>query len=146
TTTPVRTRLAGVGRWRTDVVPRIALQLSSRRRDARPTRPRDRRRTRHDRFFDPTDPRRRRRPAAFSALLAGLLVWTLPAGPASAQSGVERLTNKVDRLQRELNDLQRRVYSGEGGEQSAPANDGGQASGGSAGMTQAAAARGCSRS
>ncbi len=76
-----------------------------------------------------------------SALLAALLVLTLPAGPASAQSGVERLTNKVDRLQRELNDLQRRVYSGEGGEQAAPSNDGGEATGGSAGMTQAAAAR-----
>jgi tol-pal system protein YbgF len=76
-----------------------------------------------------------------SALLAGLLAFGLPSGPASAQDGVERLTNKVDRLQRELNDLQRQVYRGEGGNQPAPSDGGGQARGGGAGMTQAAATR-----
>ena len=76
-----------------------------------------------------------------SALVAGLLVLSLPTSSANAQSGVERLTNKVDRLQRELNDLQRQVYRGEGGSQAAPSEGGGQASGGGAGMTQAAAAR-----
>jgi tol-pal system protein YbgF len=75
-----------------------------------------------------------------TALVAGLLLFSLPASPANAQSGVERLTNKVDRLQRELNDLQRQVYTGEGGGSAPSTSNAGQPSGGG-GMTQAAATR-----
>ncbi|MBK1697327.1 tol-pal system protein YbgF [Rhodovibrio salinarum] len=75
-----------------------------------------------------------------TALVTGFLVWSVPAPQAHAQSGVERLTNKVDRLQRELNDLQRQVYSGEGGG-TAPAASSAPTSGSGGGMTQTAAAR-----
>ena len=87
-----------------------------------------------------------RRTTASKRLLAGLvaslLAASVPAGHAHAQSGVERLTNKVDRLQRELNDLQRRVYAGDGGEaEPSSGGTGGQAADASEQMTQAAAVR-----
>ena len=78
-----------------------------------------------------------------AAAVLGLLVLPLAApSPAAAQNAeVRSLTNKVERLQRELNTLQRQVYSGEapaapegGGQQAAP-------SGGGTGLSQAAAQR-----
>jgi tol-pal system protein YbgF len=139
--TPARVTRAGVDVWRTTFVPESPRRYLQGKMPAPPDREIS---DGPDMTAFPIQSIRRAGSAPrllLSALLAGLLVWTLPAGPASAQSGVERLTNKVDRLQRELNDLQRQVYRGEGGSQAAPSDGGGQATGGSAGMTQAAATR-----
>jgi tol-pal system protein YbgF len=81
---------------------------------------------------------------AGGAALFAVAVLVAAAAPASAQSESEMraLTQKVDRLQRELNTLQRQVYAGEDGQPGSAAvggSDGGDAGGGT--LTQAAAAR-----
>jgi tol-pal system protein YbgF len=77
-----------------------------------------------------------------AALAAAGLVLTL-AAPASAQSesDMRALTQKVDRLQRELNTLQRQVYSGEGGGQSQSGTQAGSGGGAGGGLSQPVATR-----
>lgn len=77
--------------------------------------------------------------------VASVVLALVLAGPAAAQDSRElkALTQKIDRLQGELNDLQRKVYSGEAPEETGDSGgtDGDEAASGTGDMGPAAARR-----
>lgn len=89
--------------------------------------------------FRPGFPSFRRLLSAGAVCLA-LTVLALPAA-AQSEREVQSLIQKVDRLQRELNDLQRSVYTGSAGQGEPRQAPSGAGQGGDGGLTQSAASR-----